>query len=245
MDAKTQRYIDLAMAYSGPLFVVGYIIFWGIMGHNIPPPNMLAMSGEEFVANYYAKYPELPVAMIVSAVVAAFYLPWSCLLSSLLKDSNGNMSALGLLELTAGAVTALLLAACPVIWAACAIMYPVTDPETIKLIHMFCWFLYDCTYMLVSLQLFGAGLYAALNKEQNIFPAWAGWCAVVGGCSMIPLSLIAFVSEGAFAINGLWNFYIAYSGWLFLFFSLYCYFVLKHVHGGKSSVAQNKNALPA
>ena len=79
------------------------------------------------------------------------------------------------------------------------------------------------------MQLTGLGLYTILNKRQTVFPAWAGWCAIAIGIIFLPLVLIPFVNEGPFMIPGMWNFYIAFSTWLFFFFTPYSYFMLKEL----------------
>jgi hypothetical protein len=238
MDETTTRQVNKALALTGPIFVLGYLFFWGILGHNIPPPNMMAMTGQELVDNYYLAFPSIKVGMMMSAVFGLFYLPWSCLLASLLRDDNGQMSALGLMELTGGTLTAWLLAFCPALWAACAFMAGTADPEVIKLLHMGTWLIYDCTYMITTVQLTGLGLYTVLNKKQQIFPAWAGWSALAVGAVFIPLTLIAFVTEGPFALPGIWNFYIVFGTWLFAFFCVYSFYMWRHVSRPANTVAR-------
>lgn len=235
MNDNAKRNIELGLAYCGPAFVIGYIIFWAIMGHNIPPPNIMGMTADELVSEYYGKYPELGVGMIVSAFVGLLYLPWSCLLASMLKDRNGQYGPLSLMELTGGALTAFVLAFCPAIWASCFFMVNEADASVIKIIHMFTWFIYDCTYMITTIQLTGLGLYVIFNREQTIFPAWTGWSAIGTGMVFLPLSLLPFVSEGPFKLPGLWNFFVVYTTWLFAFFSVFSFYMLKHLHNQNPS----------
>lgn len=239
MDEIVTNRVEKALALCGPAFVLAYIVFWAVMGHNVPPPNMMGMTGQELVDNYYLAYPEIKIGMIVCAAAGMLYLPWSCLLASMLRDANGNMGVLSMMELTGGALTAWVLAFCPAIWAACAFTAGTVDPEVTKFVHMATWFIYDCTYMITTVQLTGLGLYTVLNKRQTIFPAWAGWCALATGAVFIPLTVLPFVSEGPFMLPGLWNFYIVYTTWLFAFFSVYSYYMWKHLG---SSAADRKAA---
>ena len=243
MNDTTRRNIELGLAYCGPAFILGYIIFWAIMGHNIPPPNMMGMTAEQLVSEYYGKYPEIRVGMIVSAVVGLIYLPWSCLLASMLKDKQGNYTALSFMELTGGTLTAFVLALCPAIWAACAFMVGEVDAGVIKMVHMFTWFIYDCTCMITTIQLTGLGLYVIFNRDQQIFPAWTGWSAIGTGLVFVPLSLLPFVSEGPFKLPGLWNFFVVYTTWLFAFFGVFSFYILKHLHGTNTRDARGTPAL--
>ncbi|MDH4565487.1 hypothetical protein E8E95_02190 [Pseudomonas sp. BN414] len=235
MDNETRKKVELAIAWIGPLFIFAYIVFWAIMGNNLPPPNMMGMSGEELVANHYGKYQNMiAVGMIGSAVFGMLYLPWSILLAWMLRDENGSFSLFGYMELGGGILTAWVLAFCPAIWAACAMFAHEMNPEMLKLVHVFTWFIYDTTFMITTVQLTGLGLYVVLVKSQNLFPRWTGWGAIAVGIIFIPLVLIPFVSSGPFAVNGTWNFYIVFGTWLFLFFAPFSYYMIQAVKKGST-----------
>jgi hypothetical protein len=243
MNDNTKRSVEIAIAYCGPLFVLSYTFFWGILGHNIPPPNMMGMTGEQLIAEYYGKYPEIGVGMIGAAFAGLLYLPWSCLLASMLRDRDGNLGVLSLMELSGGLLTAWLLAFCSAMWGACAILVAQVDPSVIKLMHTMTWFIFDCTYMITTIQLTGLGVYVILNRQQSIFPSWAGWCALATGASFIPLSIMPFVSDGPFVVPGMWNFYIVFGLWLIAFFCVFSFFMLKHLHGVKGSSVHGAHAV--
>lgn len=237
MDKETKRLIQMGIAWCGPAFVVGYLVFWAVLGHNLPPPNFVGMTPEQLISEYYGKYQnEISIGMIGCCVVGLIYLPWSCLLASMLKDSDGSLGVLSFMELTGGALTAWLLAFCPAMWAACAMYANSIDPGIIKFMHSLTWYIYDCTFMITSVQLTGLGLYTVFNRQQTIFPAWAGWCAIAVGIIFLPLVLIPFVSGGPFAVGGSWNFYIVFGTWLFGFFAPYSYFMMKELSGQKKSI---------
>lgn len=235
MHSDTKKTVEAGIAFCGPLFVIGYIVFWGVLGHNVPPPNMIGMTAQQLISEYYAKYQnDIAIGMVGCCVVGLLYLPWSLLLASLLRDENGNMGVLGLMEAAGGTLTGWLLAFCPAMWAACAIFATSVDANTIKFIHVLTWIIFDCTYMITTVQLFGLGLYVVLTKE-SIFPAWTGWSALAVGIIFLPLVLIPFVSEGPFAVMGAWNFYIAFGAWLFAFMTPFSYYMLKDGLGRKES----------
>ncbi len=244
MDKETKNLVELCVAYCGPVFVIGYIIFWGILGNNIPPPNVMGMTPEQLISDYYGpNRMSIAIGMTGCCVLALLYLPWSCLLSFMMRDEAGNLSIFSFMELTGGALTAWVLSFCPALWLACAIMSPTVDPMLIKFFHTGAWFIYDITFMVTTVQLTGLGLYTILNKRQTVFPAWAGWCAIAIGIVFLPLVLIPFVSEGPFMIPGTWNFYIAFSSWLFGFFSPYSYFMIKELSSRRREFVHGAAAL--
>jgi hypothetical protein len=227
MDPSVELTVKRAIAYCGPVFVLSYIVFFGLMGHNIPPPRMIDISGADFVASYYGRYPEIAAGMVGCCVVGLLYMPWSCLLASMLRDEKGGFGVLGMMELSGGLLTGWLLAFCAAMWAACSLMVGKVDPETILLVHLLTWIIFDCTFMITTVQLTGLGLYVVLNRKQTIFPAWTGWAALGVGAAFLPLVLVPFVAEGPFAVNGLWNFYIVFGIWLFAFFTPFSFFMMR------------------
>jgi len=240
MDKETRNSVELALAWIGPLFVLTYFWFWGVMGHNIPPPNFVGMSPEQLVSEHYARFQgDITIGMAVSCLVGLLYLPWSCLLASMLREEDGRMGVLGYMELTGGALTAWVLAFCPAIWLVCATHATSIEPALIKTIHSFTWYIYDMTFMITTVQLTGLGLYTVLNKKQTVFPAWTGWCAIAVGVIFLPLLLIAFAKDGPFAVGGLWNFFIVFGTWLFGFFSPYTYFMIKELSARKQKLAMS------
>lgn len=229
MDELSKRAIERGLAWCGPIFVVTIIITWGVMGHNMPPPNMMAMSGEQLITEYYGKYPSIGPGMVGAATFGLFYTVWSCLLASLMRDENG-ISVLGLIELAGGILTGWLFAFCSMMWAACAVLAGQVSPDIIKMVHTMTWFIFDCTYMITTIQMVALGLWTVLNKRQTMFPAWAGWVCAAIGVGFVPLVIMPFVTEGPFTVPGLWNFWIIFSTWIFAFFGVYNYFVLRHVY---------------
>lgn len=229
MEQETQDKLNLAVAWCGPLFVLGYLIFWGIMGHNIPPPNMMGLSGQQLVDDYYGKHQtSIAIGMAVSMSVAFVYLPWTCLLSGIIGDSSGT-NVLSRMELTGGALTAWSLGFCPGLWLLCAVFAHDLDPNVIKAFHVFGWFIYDMTYGITTVQCVGVGLWTVLNKKQKIFPAWAGWATIAVGTVFTTLVVLPWVKQGPFTVAGTWNFFVIFTAWLLAFFGLYSFFLIKEL----------------
>ena len=239
MDKQTKNMVELAIAYCGPLFVLGYIVSWGIMGHNIPPPNVMGMTPDQLISEYYGKYQNsIAIGMTGCCVIGLLYLPWSLQLSFMMRDESGQMTVLSFMEMAGGILTGWVLAFCPALWLTCAVYATTIDPALIKLLHSAGWFIYDITFMITTIQLTGLGLYTILNTRQQIFPAWAGWCAIAIGIIFVPLVLIPFISEGPFRLPGMWNFYIVFTTWLFGFFAPYSYFMIRELSSRRREFLQ-------
>jgi len=238
MDENVKRNLEMALAWIGPIFVIGYLFFWCILGKNLPPPNMLGMSGEQLVAEFYGPYKtQIAIGNIGAATIGMLYLPWSCLLGSMLRDENGSLSVWGLLEITGGALTAWVISMAPAMWAAIAIFSTSIDPELIKFAHVATWVVFDTTYMVTTVQLFGLGIYILFNKKQQVFPRWVAWVAFIVGYMFIALVLIPFIGKGPFAVGGLFNFWVQLAAWLGGM-SCFTYFMMKHIRTGKQTAGR-------
>jgi hypothetical protein len=229
MDTETKRMLGLAAAWCGPLFVVTYTIFWGILGHNIPPPNMMGLTPDQLISEYYGKYQqEIVVGMIGCCTAGGFYLIFSLQLATMMRDEDGQLGLTGLMEAGGGILTSWSVIFCPALWATAALFATSgADPVTIKMLHVATWIMYDCTYMITTVQCVGVGLYTILNKKQTMFPQALGWCAIATGMVFLGVVFIPFVTEGPFIVSGIWNFYIVFGVWILAFFLPYSVFAIK------------------
>jgi hypothetical protein len=230
MEPVTKLTVERALGWSGPLFVITMTYTWGVMGHNIPPPNMMAMTPDQLISEYYGKYPEIGAGMIASATFGMFYTVWSCLLAKFMREEDNSVGVLSFIELSGGILTGWLFAFCSAMWAACSVLVGQVQPDVIKMVHTFTWFIFDCTYMITTIQMVALGLYTVLNKQQKIFPAWAGWLSIAIGVGFVPLVFMPFVKDGPFVVPGLWNFWVIFPAWLLAFFSVYNFYLLKHLY---------------
>ena len=242
MDEETKRKLGLAAAWCGPLFVVTYTIFWGIMGHNIPPPNMMGMSPEQLISEYYGKYQQdILIGMIACCAAGGFYLMFSLQLASMMRDEDGQLGLTAMMELGGGVLTSWSVIFCPALWATAAIFaVSNADPITIKMLHVATWIIYDCTFIITTIQCAGVALFTILNKKQTMFPTWVGWCAMATGTVFVGVVFIPFVTEGPFVVSGLWNFYIVFGVWLLAFFLPYSYFAIKALSGRRDEMPMQR-----
>lgn len=229
MDEDAKKKLGLAAAWCGPLFVFFYTIFWGILGNNIPPPNMMGMSPEQLISEYYGKHQqEILVGMIGCCTVAGFYLIFSLQLASMMRDENGQLGLTSLMALGGGILTSWSVIFCPALWATAALFANSgADPVTIKMLHVATWIIYDCTYIITTIQCTGVALYTILDKKQTMFPQWLGWAAMATGAVFYTTVLIPFVSEGPFVVSGIWNFFVVFGVWLLAFFLPYSFYAIK------------------
>jgi len=166
---------------------------------------------------------------------------FSLQLASMMRDEEGQMGLTGLMELGGGILTSWSVIFCPALWATSALFATSgADPIIIKMLHVATWIMYDCTYVITTIQCLGVALYTILNKKQTVFPEWLGWSAIAAGMVFIGVVFIPFVTTGPFIVSGTWNFYMVFGVWLLAFFLPYSYFAIKALskrEGGLQAVA--------
>lgn len=243
MDPLTRNTITLGLAWSGPVFAVLFLIFFIILGHNLPPPNFMGMTAEQLISEYYLPYQnDIKLGMTGCTVVGLLYMVWSCVLASVMAKEESGSSVLSNLELAGGLLTGWLLAFTPAIWLACAVFLDAVEPAVIHLVHGFTWFIFDMTYMITTIQMLGVGLYTICNRQQSMFPVWAGWAAIAIGLMFAPLSLVPYVTSGPFTVAGTWNFFVVFGTWGFAYFCPYCYFLLKELYRQRRQLVGSASA---
>lgn len=238
MDDKTTYQIQYWTAWSGPVFIATYFYFWVYLGHNFPPPST-GYSGQELVANYYAKYrSDILLGMSVTTFFGFMYMVWSVLMTCQMLRRE-KVPVLSLLQLTGGVLTAWLLGGCPAMLAWCARYAgtPGVDPELIKSVHLVSWYIFDMCYVVASIQMVGCGVFAILDKKKpTLYPAWIGWLALLSAASFFPLTFFPYVDEGAFAGDGWWSFYVIFGSWG-AFIVSYTYYMFQDIKRIRTSPA--------
>jgi hypothetical protein len=113
MDTPLERKLQYAAAWCGVVFLVGYLISFGLLGHNHPPPSP-AYTPQGLVAHYFRPYhQQIMVGMIICMVVGVFYLPWAAVMSRVMLRKEHRSPLLSSISLLGGGLTAWILAEFP------------------------------------------------------------------------------------------------------------------------------------
>ena len=228
MDEKTSFQYQLMCAWCGPIFVVTFVIFWGIFGQNIPNPSP-SLLANDLAARYLADLGEIRLGFIVSMIVVCLYLPWTALLTAQMARIEGKFHALSYLQLAGGALTVMVVSFSAMFWAVAAFR-PERDPATMQMLTDTGWLCIDLQYACTTLQMVAAALVGLADKSKvPLFPRWVCfltlWCAI----SFFPASLTGVLKTGPFAWDGLLSYYIPYFCWL-CWFTTASYYMIKEVH---------------
>src|SRR5271165_3750034 len=116
MDERTSLRYQMISAWCGPLFLVTFVYFWGVAGHNIPNPAP-SLTAEALKARYLADLGQIRLGFIVSLITVCLYMPWSALLAGQMSRIEGkNMPVLSFLQLIGGGLTVMVVSFSAMFW---------------------------------------------------------------------------------------------------------------------------------
>ncbi|MHC0055721.1 hypothetical protein [Actibacterium sp. D379-3] len=170
MDEKLTRQIQILAAWCGPAFVVLYGLAWVVMAHNYPPPDP-SFTAQELVDNFYLKYQDrILLGQSLSTAFGILYLVWACQVSVQMWRRE-TVPILSLIQLCGGLLTGWVLMFVPAMWAWCAEVAGVVDPETIKMVHFIAWYFFDMTYWITTIEV--AAIFIMVGSVMNsVYLVW-------------------------------------------------------------------------
>lgn len=229
MNERTALNYQLISAWCGPLFLVAFVLFWGVIGNNLPSPPAPSLSAVELAERYITNLTEIRLGFIVSLIVIVLYMPWTALLTAQMAKIEGEYRTLSYLQLIGGALTVMVVSFSAMFWVAAAFR-PDRDPVIIQTLTDVGWLCIDLQYACTTLQMVAAALVGLADKRKvPLFPRWVCYLTIWSGLTFLPASLTGVLQTGPFAWNGALSYYIPYFFWL-LWFAVASYYMLKEVY---------------
>jgi hypothetical protein len=237
MNRRLELKLQYWAAWGGVVFLVGYAISFGLLGHNHPPPSP-NYTPQELAAHYFIPYKsQIEAGMAICMVVGVFYLPWAAAMSRVMWRREHCMPLLSSISLVGGAVTAWLVAEFPgkILHAA---ELGASQPVLAHSIWREAWIIYDMTYMITGFEMIAVGIYALTDRSKSpVWPRWAGWVAIAAALSFVSESWMPFVHAGPFTLDGGWNFWVGFPAWL-IWFAIYTYYLIRYIRGRLAEKAE-------
>jgi hypothetical protein len=235
MDEKLSLNYQLVCAWCGPLFLVSFVLFWGVIGQNLPNPSP-DLSAAHLAERYLEHLNVIRVGFIMSLIIIVLYMPWSALLAAQMARIEGSFPALAYLQLLGGGLTVMVVSFSAFFWVAAAFR-PERDPVLVQLLTDLGWLCIDLQYACTTLQMFAAALVGLGDKRDSpLFPRWACFLTFWCGLSFLPASLTGVLKTGPFAWDGMLSYYIPYFCWL-CWFTVASVFMIKEVRRRMRAVA--------
>ena len=190
-------------AWSGPVFVVGFLVFWAIIAKFLPAPPQY-WSADEVFNFYMQRNLQIRAGMVGVLFFAPFYFVWSAVLSRIMRHIEGPDGVLASVELLGGVCTTVITLGLGVMWLGASFRTAARTPQDVQLLHDLGWLYFDSTFMVTFLQLAALGTCILIDERQiPLFPRWLGWASYATASISLVILLMPFFDHGPFAWQGL------------------------------------------
>jgi len=119
MDERLSPRYQLVSAWCGPAFLVAFILFWGVIGQNLPNPSP-ALDAADLAARYGSHLNDIRLGFIMSMIIIALYMPWSALLATQMARIEGRFPVMAWLQLLGGGLTVMVVSFSAMFWVVAA-----------------------------------------------------------------------------------------------------------------------------
>lgn len=209
------------------LWLIGFVFFAQWI-----PPIPPSATATEVADLFQARSVPIRVGMVLMSFGAVFYLPWTMVLSQLIKEIEGRSYFLAGTQLAAGVVSAMTFFLPAFLWATAAFR-PQRNPEITQALVDLGWLFFITPiapfilqYTILAIVIFGD------KRPQPAYPRWAGYLQLWISLSFMPALIAFFMKTGPFAWNGLlvwWVPFVCFTAWFVIMIALTRRAVLRSV----------------
>ncbi len=216
-------------AWNGPLFMSVFIVFWGIMGHNLPPYSS-SLPAADIAAYFRDNAAQVRAGMAVAMTFAVSYAVWGLAIAKVMEHVVHKDSILiDLQKWGAGLTVVPVLVSCS-FWMAGAFRPEVHTDETLQMMYDMAWLLIDLAYSVTSVQMIALGVaFIKDRRDVPLVPKWVAWYGIWVAFMFIAECLMPQFRSGAFERAGLLNFWIEFLIW-FIWCPLLTIYILKAIN---------------
>jgi hypothetical protein len=161
--------------------------------------------------------------MVFMSIGSVFYLPWTVVLSSLIKEIESTSFFWSATQLAAGIVSALTFFLPAFIWTTAAFRAE-RNPEITHALVDLGWLLFITPIAPFIMQYVILAVAILSDKrEQPAYPRWAAYLQLWVSMSFLPALIAFFAKTGPFAWNGVFVWWIPltmFTGWFVLMIAL-------------------------
>jgi hypothetical protein len=199
-------------AWGGPIFLAGFIIFWGILGSNIPPVSP-ATTQAELAVHYLRNANSLRAAFVVSMTFAVFYLIWSVAIYKIMERMEEGNHLLSYLELLGGSLTIVFVTMGLSFWLTAAFR-PDREPAILQVLYDVGWLTMDCAFFITTVQMIAmAVLFLSDERQVPLVPKWFCWYSIWVAFVFFTELIMPYFKTGIFAWDGLVNYWVGFFAW--------------------------------
>lgn len=203
-------------AAMGPVFLLVFIVAWGVYGYNIPPLSA-ELTAAQMATHFRTHANEVRGGMVASMTFAVCYMVWGMAITQVMEklETNGN-HVLSRLQIWGTGLTVVPVLVSSSFWLTGAYRPEALDPSILQMLYDMAWLLIDLAYSVTSVAMFAFGvLFLSDRRTVPLIPKWVSWYTIWVGLMFVIEVLMPFFKGGLFARNGWLNFWIEFLIWFF------------------------------
>lgn len=206
MNSKLQMLGIWSAAAFFLLWLVGFALFAQWI-----PPLPPSTDAQGVASIFQANSVPIRIGMVFMSMGAVLYLPWTMVLSNLIKEIEGKSFFLSGTQLAAGVLSALTFFLPAFFWAAAAFRSE-RNPEITQALVDLGWLLFITPIGPFLLQYIIVAIAIFMDKRPlPAFPRWVAYAQIWVSISFLPGLIAFFMKTGPFAWNGLFVWWIPLS----------------------------------
>ncbi|WP_221793817.1 hypothetical protein [Aquisediminimonas sediminicola] len=228
MEQKVDTRFWRLCAWNGPLFMGVFIIFWGIMGHNLPPYSA-DLPASDIAAYFRENANQVRTGMVLAMTFTISYCVWGLAIAKVMEQVVGKDNILVDLEKWGAGLTVVpVLVSCS-FWLTGAFRPEALPDSVLQMLYDMAWLLIDLAYSITSVQMFALGAAFLMDRRQQpLVPKWLAWYGIWVGFMFIAECLMPFFKSGPFSRSGTLNYWIEFSIW-FVWCPTLTYYLLRSI----------------
>lgn len=228
MKPNPYRYYS-PLAWLGLIMIPATVLFWGILGENIPPYSA-DLSADEFAGHIIDKAAQIRIGMIGQLWISFIYAIWGFVISKVMEEVEVDNNLLSTIQRWGTGLTTLIFMLPAVIWLTVVYRPEQMDPKTLQIFYDFGWLFFDNTFSLTSMAMIAMGV-CFLNDQRTspLFPTWVCWLSIFAGISFVMEIFMPLFKSGPFSRSGLINYWIEF-GLFFIYWWATAIYLIKAIN---------------
>lgn len=227
MTTNPYRYFR-ACAWGGPLLLIASILFWGLLGRNIPPFSA-GLDAQAFADQFRPNAYQIRIGMIGELIFTVLYLMWGVAISKVMEAVERDNNVLSTLQIWGAGFTTVIFALACTTWLTATFRAETMNPELLQMLYDLGWIQFDMAFTLTTLQLIAMGVcFLSDRRLVPIFPRWVSWYTILVGFMFFMLALMPFFKSGPFSRSGLINYWVEFPAF-FAFMAVVSIYLFKAI----------------
>jgi len=198
------------LTWSGPALII--TLFASMLPIGFLPPPSPAASAEDIAKLFIAHSLGIRLACVAMMIAFCFWATFGAALSAQIRRTEPGLPVITYASIALVGVNTLILELIPLTWAVTAFRPAELDPQIIRAINDWVWFLF--VYTVPSFAVWIVLIGVAIFRDQNaprVYPRWVGYMSVWVGLLLMPSVSISFFKTGPFAWDGIAAFWLPLS----------------------------------